>query len=147
MITPPPLLQFNADGSVLLNIEGRAVTLQVSPRSIAAHHWPHGTPGLLQLELAIDEVENAIEQAGLVHGDRGVLRVSAGLRELLPAPWRAPGTISRDDVEVAFSRLVAASGVAGPLAGLPNSGEVAAALLMVREIMHHLGFQTLDTDG
>lgn len=99
------------------------------------------------MERAIDEVENAIEQAGWVHGDRGVLRVSAGLRELLPTPLPAPGANSRDDVEVAFSRLVAASGVAGPLAGLPNIGEVAAALLMVRELMHHLGFQTLDTDG
>lgn len=146
MISSPPLLRLNADGSVLFEAEGRTVTLQVSPCSVAAHHWPQGTPGLLQLELAIDEVENAIEQASWVHGDRSVLRVSAGWRELLPQPWHGPGTISRDDVESAFSRLIATSGVAGRHAEPHHSGEAAAALLMVRELMHHLGFQTLSAD-
>ena len=147
MTTPPALLQLDADGRVLLSAEGRAVPLQVSPRSITAHHWPHGTPGLLPLELAIDAVENAIEQTGLAHRDRGVLRLSAGWRELLPPPWSGPGTTSRDAVEAAFSRLVATSGAAGGHAEPQHGGEAAAALLMVRELMHHLGFHTLGTDG
>jgi hypothetical protein len=50
-------------------------------------------------------------------------------------------------VEAEFSRLVAASDAAGLDAGLAPNGEAAAALLLVREVMHHLGFQALRIDG
>jgi hypothetical protein len=148
MTTATPMLLTNADVSVLVDAERGPVTLHLSPRTIAQRHWPQGRPGAWQLERAIDEVETAIEQSGLAHADRGALQVNEHLRHALPQRLRAPGTFSRDEVEAEFSWLVAASGSA---AGLPpastNEGEAAAALLLVRELMHHLGFQALKTSG
>lgn len=118
-----------------------AVMLDISPRSIAQRHWPHGQPGPLQLERAIDDVENAIEQAGLAHGSRHLLQVHTPLSSLLRPALATAGDHRREDVEDAFSRLVAGSGSATDQPGA--DGEHAAALLLVRELMHHLGFQTL----
>jgi len=145
MTSDPPLLQIDPDGCTLTDGRQPPVVLQVSPRTIAARHWPRGQPGALQLERAIDDVENAIEQAGLVHGDRGMLRVSAELGALLHPALLSAGLVPRDGVEAAFSRLVFASGAADPQHAAV--GESAAALLLVRELMHHLGFQSLQTGG
>jgi len=146
MATDFHLLQIHTAFSTLTDAEHAPVTLQISPHAIATRHWPQGRPGPLQLERAIDDVENAIEQAGLTHGDRGVLRGSEDLGALLHPALYPAGITSREAVEAAFSRLVAAaSGGAGHQA--EASGESAAALLMVRELMHHLGFQALRTGG
>ena len=140
-----PSLRIEADRSVLLDGERGPVTLRVSPRTLVARHWPVGQPSPLQLERAIDDVENAIEQAGLSHADRGVLRAAASLRHALPQCFSASTQFSREDVEAEFSRLVAASSTPGHEAGLAATGEAAAALLLLRELMHHLGFAALST--
>ncbi len=150
--TSPPALQIEVDCSVLLDDLREPVTLRVSPRTLVARHWPRSRPVPLQLERAIDDVENAIEQAGLGYAYRGVLRVTIGLRRLLPqrftSPANSPTEFSRGDIEAEFSRLVVASGAAADLdAGPAPDGEAAAALLFVREVMHHLGFHTLRIDG
>ena len=147
MTRSAPALQVAADFSVLLAAEGDPVTLDVSPRTLVARHWPQGRPGPLQLERAIDDVENAIAHAGLRHADRGVLHASASLRQVLPQQFSSAAEFSRDNVEAEFSRLVAASGAAVRDGRLAPDGEAAAALLLLREVMHHLGFQTLRTTG
>lgn len=145
MTTSPPSLHIEADRSVLLDSDRVPVTLRVSPRTLVARHWPVGQPSPLQLERAIDDVENAIEQAGLSHADRGVLYATESLRHVLPERFNASAQFSREDVEAEFSRLVAASSTAGLDAGLAATGEAAAALLLLRELMHHLGFAALST--
>ena len=145
MTSDLPLLQIHDDGCMLTNGIHPPVVLKVSPRTLCARHWPRGRPGALQLERAIDDVENAIDQAGLVQRDCEVLRVSAALGVLLQSALQTNGTADRDAVEAAFSRLVVASGVDGQHTAAV--GESAAALLLVRELMHHLGFQTLATGG
>lgn len=147
MTTPLLALQVEADHTVLLDSEQRSVTLRVSPRTLAARHWPRGRPSPLQLERAIDDVEYAIEQAGLRHADRGLLLATGGLLQLLPQRFRSSGEFSRDDVEAEFSQLVAAAVSAVSDAELALNGESAAALLLLHEVMHHLGFQALKTDG
>jgi hypothetical protein len=144
-MTSLPSLHVEPDCSVLLDSDRVPVTLRVSPRSLVARHWPGGQPSPLQLERAIDEVENAFEQAGLSHADRGVLYATASLRHVLPQRFNASAQFSREDVEAEFSRLVAASSAAGLDAGLAATGEAAAALLLLRELMHHLGFAALST--
>jgi hypothetical protein len=114
---PDPTLLIKADRSVLLDGELAPATLRVSQRTLVARHWPCGRPGPLQLEQAIDDVENAIEQAGLSRADRGVLYATASPRNLLPQRFNVSAPLSREDVEAEFSRLVAASHTAGLDAG------------------------------
>jgi len=139
------LLQATADACTLSDGGLQAVHLAVSPHTIAQRHWPQGFPGSLQLERAIDDVEIAIERAGLLHAERGLLRVDAGLSALMPSTLQGPATFGRDAVEAAFSQLVAASDQVGHAGAAPGDG--AAALLLVRELMHHLGFPALATGG
>jgi hypothetical protein len=64
---------------------------------------------------------------------------------VLPHRFNAPAQFSLEDVEAEFSRLVAVYSAAGLDAGLAWTGETAAALLLLRELMHHLGFAALST--
>jgi hypothetical protein len=82
-----------------------------------------------------------------VEADRGVLRATASLRHVLPQRLSSPTEFSRDDIEAEFARLMEASGAADLDAGLAPNGEAAAALLLVHEVMHLLGFQALRIDG
>jgi hypothetical protein len=145
MTMPTAALRVAADHSALLDGDLDPVILRVSPRTLAARHWPGGRPGPLPLERAIEEVEDAIERSGLRQADRGVLHATASLRPLLPQRLAAPATYRRDEVEAEFSRLVASSHAAGLGTGLGLAGETAAALLLLRELMHQLGFQAFST--
>ena len=87
-------------------------------------------------------------QAGLRHAERGVLLATESLRHLLPDLLRLGTHLTRDDVEARFTRLAGSAltdghGSAGP----EMFGESAAALLLLREVMHHLGFGALATQG
>lgn len=145
MPTPFPALLIEGDHSVLLHVEGQPAILRVSPHALAARHWPGGRPSPVALERAIDDVENAIEQAGLHHADRDALDATASLIRALPPRFRSSPELSRNEVEAEFSRLVAASEGAGLDASSAPRGEAAAALLLLREVMHHLGFQVFRT--
>ena len=72
-------MHFEVDRTVFFDGTRESASLAVSPRILADRHWPRGLPGALQLERAIDDVESAIEQAGLAHADRGVLLAASGL--------------------------------------------------------------------
>jgi len=79
-----------------------------------------------------------------VQAPRGGLVLDETLSGLL-APLLDRGTAVRvDEVERAFSALVSAA-QRGPGVGTADAlqGVRAAALLMLRELMHHLGFQSL----
>ena len=145
-MTSPLALHFEADRAVFLDGAQEDFSLPVSPKALADRHWPRCHPGSLQLERAIDDVEIAIMQAGLRHAERGVLLTTASLRQLLPDLPRHGTQVARDDIEARFTRLAASAfaaerGGAGPGA----SGESTAALVLLREVMHHLGFSALAT--
>lgn len=145
MTTSTATLQVDDERSVLIEDGREPVTLPLSPRLLAARHWPRGRPSLLQLEQAIDDVESAIEQAGLRQASRHTLVASACLRQALPRRFSTASAFSRDEIESEFSRQVRESGAAAPPAEVAPDGLAAAALLLVREVMHHLGFQVLRT--
>ena len=139
-------MHFEVDRTVFFDGTRESASLAVSPRILADRHWPRGLPGALQLERAIDDVESAIEQAGLAHADRGVLLATDSLQHLLPDLLKHGTLCSRDDMEDAFTRWVGLSYTDGRGgAGRALYGESAAALLLLREVMHHLGFSAIRT--
>ena len=143
MTSTAPAPHVEADRCVLVESGDKPAILPLSPHTLAARHWPRGAPDLLGLERAIDDVENAIENAGLHHADRGTLFVTPSMRDLLQQ-WLDVGTlVSRGDVEAVFSNLVASAGSSLIERGSRAQGVSAAALLLLREVMHHLGFQTV----
>ncbi len=133
------VLQQSSEGWTLTDGSGRAVVLGLDPARLASRHWPSVPPRAIDLERAIDAVEEAIEAGPLRNTPRGVLLLSGEVSAQMPL-WHdieAGALLSRDEVEQAFSRVVASPGASTP------PGETVAALLMLRELMHHLGFSHL----
>ncbi len=129
------------DGGSELSHEGRLwATLACGPALLARRSWPHGQPRAADIESAIDRVEEALERAGLRHAPRGTLgldpALTAWLRPLLPDLSTSVDGLTTEQVEAAFSTWVARVQTGRPADGGPS----AAALLMLRELMHHLGF-------
>lgn len=135
-------LAFRSDVTTLSTQDGGPVTLGPSPAALAAACFRHDRPTASELEHAIDIVEDALMAANPPRGG------GATLTTLEPALRRLPGleaigsALSRDAVEVLFQQLALSA------SGLPNSStvaaadrEVAAALLITRECMHHLDFK------
>jgi hypothetical protein len=135
------------EGHTLLHGDAMSAMLTVSPQGLAQRHWPHGMPGPLQLELGIDAVEDAIMQAQVPHTSRGALSTSDPLLQHLPGLQPNGAGLRLDQVEGLFQGLVAASPALRRTGTRePWSGVQVAALLIVRECMHHLGFNDIRSD-
>ena len=79
----------------------------------------------------------------LTQSDRGELVTADALLLALPG-MEAPGALTRDAVEALFQRLVSrSSGTPVAATRLPPQRDIAAALLILRECMHHLGFDRI----
>ena len=132
------------EAHTLLRGDSMPVKLTVSPQGLAQRHWPHGVPGPLQLELGI---EDAIMQAKVPHDSRGALSTSDPLLQHLPGLQPNGAGLSLEQVEGLFQGLVAASpALRRTGTGEPWSGVEVAALLILRECMHHLGFNEIRPD-
>lgn len=132
--------------ATLLEFENnRSVTLQVGPQALTEAVLKHDPPTPAELERAIDLVEDALTGLHLVPAD-GARLVTADARLLtLPGFDTTGASLTRDDVELLFQRLASrALGMPAAAAELPQSREEAAALLILRECMHHLGFDRVD---
>jgi exopolyphosphatase/pppGpp-phosphohydrolase len=104
-------------------------------------HFRHAPPTGAELERAIDAIEDALMARRLGHADRGTLATSSASLRSLPGLASNGAVLSLDQVESLFQRLAdASSGPPTALGGLPADRETAAALLILRETMHHLGF-------
>ena len=139
-------LVFDAERTLFNETVGSAsFSIAITPHSLAARHWHEGVPSPLQLEMAIDDVETALMNERLAYAARGELATSEPLLASLPGLNTAGSCLSRDEVELLFEHLASAA-FAGhqPVASVaPTSGPPAAALLILRECMHHLGFETI----
>mgnify|MGYP001160668085 FL=1 len=111
-------------------------------------------PTALALEQAIAIVEDAVMPATRVlPGTAYVLRTASPLlREVALAAGAdlaaRPARLSRAAVENLFSRLASQAhrpGHADP--ALPQRPDFAAALLILREALHHWGSEWIDVDG
>jgi exopolyphosphatase/pppGpp-phosphohydrolase len=134
-----------APGQTTLAVDSAdAVVLTVGVRTIADGMFRHDPPTSFEVEQAIDVVEDALTSSRLPHRQRGDLVTDEPLlRAWFPVndSQDVERRLSRDEVEATFDRLAAASqGQPGALAGLPTDRSAAAALLILRECMHHLGF-------
>jgi hypothetical protein len=124
--------------------DGRSAVLPLTPRSLADAAFRHDPPTPQELEHAIDRVEDALTATRLRWEERGTLTASDPNIRTLPGLEVEGGTLSRDDVEALFQQLTSASfGHPGACVGLPSGGESAAALVILRECMHHLGFEAV----
>jgi hypothetical protein len=116
--------------------------LSLGPASLARRFFRSALPAPHEIEAAIDEVEDAVMRLPRVTDPEAALQCEDPAWQ----PWAALGgsTLSRDVVEDWFQRLASAS-LGQPMAmqGLPTGAEAAARLLIVRELMHHLGYANL----
>ena len=102
-------------------------------------------PTLLAMENAIQVVEDVVMPLHTLvpHGAQ-LFSADADVREIaklsgLSQAW--PQTLSLEAMERSFNRLAAvAEGSPAAHQGLPASNRLAAALLILREFMHHLQF-------
>jgi hypothetical protein len=149
--SPPPTaisaatqLRFDAGRTVLAPPGAPAFEVLVGPQALAARYWRDSTPSALQIEQAIDQVEMALMAARLTHGERGSLVTADPWLRALPGLQTDDSFLTRDGVELLFNALAAkAEAGRATVAGLATEGDAAAALLILRECMHHLGFDDI----
>jgi hypothetical protein len=114
-----------------------AVVLRIGSARIAREHFRHDPPTPLELENAIAAVEDEIERVHkLVEPGRRFCTRDTLLRDIALEIGVAPASemeLALDAVEHAFRRLPSH----------PVGKEKAAALLILRELMHHFGFAAL----
>lgn len=140
------LLHIGAEHLVVLSGPGdqpetvRRLDLGASRIARACFH--HDPPLSHEIERAIDRVEDEVMQLRPTGGANATLvSTDPGLME-----WGAVSgpTMPIETVEQWFQRLASASlGHPGALQGLPAGCEAAAALLVLREFMHHLGYASI----
>ena len=130
------------------------VALAIGARNTAQDHFKHRPPTPGELENAIMVVEDELARARatiadgavLLSGDAALREVArlAGVTGVAGVADRAGLSVQIDAVEGVFDRLAAVSlGRPASSAGLPEDNEFAATLLILRELMHHLGFSAL----
>jgi hypothetical protein len=111
-------------------------------RGIAERLFRHDPPTPGEIEHAIDTVEDALAATGLRHAARGDLLARDPRLHALLGLQAAGERATRDEVEERFQRLaLTALGQPGLAAGLQPGTLAAAELLILRECMHHLGFE------
>jgi hypothetical protein len=135
-------LAFGSDVTTLSPKVGGAVTLGPSPAALVAACFRHDPPTARELEHAIDIVEVALMVAKPPRGSGGDLTTLEPALRLLPGLKAMGSALSRDAVEDMFQQLASiASGSPNRSAAVVADREVAAALLITRECMHHLDFE------
>jgi len=143
MSTPVTRLQMDARRTTLTSEPAAGLVIEISYRSVAETFFRHDPPTPGELESAIDAVEDALMSSHAQRVEAGTLVIADDVQRLLPG-LLPDGTTTIDEVEARFQRLASASlGHPGALADGPLSPGAAAALLILRECMHHLGFARL----
>lgn len=127
---------------------GAPVTLPLSLEQLLAAGLRHFPPAEVALEQAIALTEDALMPRipALRAAPPDVLQLADPSLQALPALLgrSAPVTLQLDDVEQAFNRLAdVAAGLPARSLGVPEQPRFVAALLVVRELMHHVGWRQL----
>lgn len=120
------------------------MVLPIGASIVAERYFRHDPPTPGEIESAIMVVEDEVTRARELVRNSDLFSVDDGIRQLA---WVAgvadaePTRLTLEAVEQTFDRLAAVS-QGSPVAssGLPAGGEFAATLLILRELMHHLGF-------
>ena len=137
-------LSFGREVTTLSMEDGSAVTAGPSPAALADSCFRHDPPTPRELEHAIDIVEDALMAAMPPRGSGAPLTTAEPSLRLLPGFAEVDSALSRDAIEGMFQQLVSlASGSPGSNASVLADRAVAAALLITREYMHHLDFDSI----
>ncbi len=123
------LLAWLQDGTL------QAHRLPIGSRTLGRAHFRHQPARPAELEAAIDTVEDALMRPHPPLPADRVLWPTGGFARVLPLV----GGDTREDVEALFQQFAAVA-LGRPGAGLPEDGAPTAAILVLRELMHHLGF-------
>ena len=141
MSTPATRLHMDARRTTLTTEPAASVALEMGYQSVAETFFRHDPPMPGELESAIDAVEDALMSARAGRTDAGTLVTSDDIRRFIPGLRPNGAATTLEEVEARFQRLASVSlGHPASLADLPMGRESAAALLILRECMHHLGF-------
>ena len=131
--------------STVLSVAGAAdLVLGVGIGALADAVFRHDPPTPAELERAIDLVEDALMASRLPHAERGELFSADALLRGLPGLGTGEAGLTRAEVETLFQRLALASlGDPAARGDMPSGARTAAALLVLRECMHHLGYDAV----
>ncbi len=133
-------------------VQPEAYVLDIGVASIARRWFKHAPPSALEVEYAIEEIENKLEtwrhlagQVQPLHTQDSAVRDIASLAAV---PLHPETVLSRDVLEHTFGRLVAViQGRPASVAGLPADRLFAARLLILREFMHHMQCESITITG
>lgn len=150
--TPATLLHIGAEQTVILS--GNSVdsvttlNLALGAEKTAREYFRHEPPTPGEIENAIMQVEDEVTRAReLIPRGAKLFSMDAGIRgiaSLAGLSDQVEGVLSLDAMERVFDRLAALSqGQPASLAGLPANRSFAARLLILREFMHHLQFDSI----
>ncbi|HEX7217814.1 MAG TPA: hypothetical protein VF280_01215 [Burkholderiales bacterium] len=120
-------------------IELADTALAIGFRRIAREHFKRQPPSALEVEGAIAAIEDEIARVKPPRGTRLVTR-DAVVREIALAAGVPPGpamVLAREAVEQAFERALRR----------PPDNERMAALLILRELVHHLDIECVEVQG
>lgn len=151
---------------VVLQLEGEYLGLAVGqadavpkllwrplgPDRVARDHFKTSPPTPLAMEDAIAAVEDGVMSLRpLLPADARLLSSEATLRQIAKLSGVEPTKVMRlslEAMEATFNRLVSVvEGTPAARMGLPETPVFAAALLILRELMHHLHFDHLELLG
>ena len=142
-------LQLGADTSTILCTDSGRIVLQqdlpLGPASLARQWMRHTPPTPLDIEHAIEQTEDVVmplaaklaraEQLQLSGAGAGVILQGVGAKPDVALHWNL------DDVEDLFNRIAMVSqGRPSGQEALPTAPEFYAAMVIVRECLHHLRF-------
>lgn len=122
--------------------------LGIGLQKTANEYFKHVPPTPGEMENAIAAVENEVMRArAMPVGGSVLVTTDAAIREialLSGIPAGAELTLSIDTMERTFERVAAVTlGRPASREGLPTDATFAAALLILREVMHHLRFSSI----
>ncbi len=142
------LLHMGEDVSQLLNglaaTEAQRFVLEAGTRRVGPQRFEHMPPSTIQLEAAIADIEDQLQPISHSLQASDQLHLILGAEHPLSVLFADHELLSREEIEEQF-RLLAMLAEGYPLrsSGLPDDAGFAAGLLILRELMHHLGFLSL----
>jgi hypothetical protein len=147
---PVTRLHVTGDRIALEIVDGAAetVTLEIGSLQDILDHLRHEPATAAEIEAAIAEIEDALMPAmRALPARRCLVTSAAGAREIaavagLEGP--APVLLPAETVELLFNRLAdVAHGMPAARLGMPPERLFAARLLLLRELLHHGGFDAV----
>lgn len=144
MDMPTTRLELDPQRTTLTVESAAGLVVEVGYLSVRERFFRHDPPTPSELESAIDAIEDALMASPALRVQGGTLVIDDEVRRRLPGLLPNGTATTLEDVEARFQRLASASlGHPGALATMPLGPEAAAALVILRECMHHLGFARL----